>query len=267
MKKRILFTLFYADGSFMLSRNFSIQKVGGMDWLSRNYNFSKISYCIDELVILDVSRDKRNHEEFINCVREISKECFVPIAAGGGIRDVEGARHILRNGADKVVINSLFFESPETASKIGKEFGLQSVIASVDAKGVEGGFQPYTHNGGIPVEYGLYEWIERIGEYGIGELYLNSIDRDGTGQGYETELLEEVPSSISVPVILSGGAGKASHFIEGLRDFRINAVATGNLFNFVGDGLAKARAAVLDDGLSVAAWDPSELNSLHMSLK
>ena len=106
LKKRIIFTLLFCDGNFMLSRNFRLQKVGNLEWLNTNYNFSKISRFIDELVVLDVTRKGRNLSTFCDTLKSLSENCFVPIAAGGGVNCVESARQLLKSGADKVVINS-----------------------------------------------------------------------------------------------------------------------------------------------------------------
>jgi cyclase len=266
VKKRLIFTLFYADGHFMLSRNFTIQKVGDLEWLERNYNFSKIAHAIDELIILDISRDERDTQRFREHVQAVAKDCFVPIAAGGGIRYVEDARQLLRNGADKVVINSLFATDPKVVSQVSKEFGGQSIIASVDAQRFEDGFYPRTENGQRQESMPLGDWVQRVLECQVGEIYLNSIDRDGTGQGYQLQMLDTLPVLPSVPLILAGGAGKGTHFIDGLKDRRVDAVATGNLFNFVGDGLIKARQRVLEEGIELAAWEPAEIDALHMSL-
>ena len=122
LKKRVIFTLLYDSGYFMLSRNFRLQKVGNMQWLKKNYNFSHISFSIDELIILDVTRNERNEAAFYEHVRLLNDECFVPIAAGGGIREVEQARKLLHSGADKVVINTLLVEDSEIISEIASNF-------------------------------------------------------------------------------------------------------------------------------------------------
>lgn len=266
MKKRLIFTLFYADGFFMLSRNFAIQKVGDVRWLDHNYNFSKVAYAIDELVILDVTRGERDADRFREHVRAITKDCFVPVAAGGGIRKVDDARELLRNGADKVVINTLFGTDRGMVGRIAEECGRQSIIASVDARWEDGEFYPWTENGQKRQSVPLARWVDSILECEVGEIYLNSVDKDGTGQGYQLEMLDALPALLSVPLIIAGGAGKAVHFVDGLHDERVDAVATGNLFNFVGNGLIKAREKVLEEGLNVAVWDPSEIEQLRMSL-
>jgi cyclase len=106
LKKRIIFTLLYDSGNFMLSRNFRLQQVGNLTWLQRNYNFSHIAFFIDELIILDVSRGERNTDNFCETLKKLTSDCFVPIAAGGGVRSIDYARRLLRSGADKIVINT-----------------------------------------------------------------------------------------------------------------------------------------------------------------
>lgn len=266
MKKRLIFTLFYAEGFFFQSRNFTIQKVGNVRWLNKNYDFSRVAYAIDELMVLDISRSNRDTGQFIENLQEVGKDCFVPIAAGGGIREVEDARKLLRNGADKVVVNSLFGCDPGVVKRIADEFGRQSIIASVDVKREGGEFYPRTENGERRHPSPLASWVNDILECNVGEIYLNSIDKDGTGQGYQMDMVDSLPNLPSVPLIISGGAGKSAHFVEGLRDDRIDAVATGNLFNFVGNGLIKARDQIIEEGLNVAAWDPAEIEELYMSL-
>ena len=255
LKKRVIFTLLYDSGYFMLSRNFRLQKIGNMQWLKKNYNFSHISFSIDELIILDVTRGERNEETFYEHVRLLNDECFVPIAAGGGIREVEQARKLLHSGADKVVINTLLIEDVDVISEIAKEFGQQSIVASVDVKLINGEFTVWTDNGNVEQNEDLNAWLENIDRLPIGEVYLNSVDRDGTGHGYKTELIEQIPDVLSIPVILAGGAGKYSHFLEVLQDERVDAVATANLLNFIGDGLEKNREKLLDENFNLATWD------------
>ena len=266
LKKRVIFTLLYDSGYFMLSRNFRLQKIGNMQWLKKNYNFSHISFSIDELIILDVTRGERNEETFYEHVRLLNDECFVPIAAGGGIREVEQARKLLHSGADKVVTNTLLFEDSDIISKIGREFGQQSIVASVDVKLINGEFTVWTDNGSVKQNVSLTKWLENIDRLPIGEVYLNSVDRDGTGHGYQTELIEQIPDLFSIPVILAGGAGKYSHFSEVLLHERVDAVATANLFNFIGDGLENNRKKLLDENFNLPTWDINLAISLRNCL-
>ena len=255
LKKRVIFTLLYDNGSFMLSRNFRLQKVGDLKWLKKNYNFSKLSFSIDELIVLDVTRTKRDKNKFLDHIHALSEVCFIPIAAGGGVRDVEFAHSLVNNGADKIVVNSLIGQSMEAINSIVAELGSQCVLASVDAKKVANDYVVYTENGTVQQDLSLKEWLYKLLEVPVGEVYLNSIDRDGTGQGYQKELLEYIPIDFQLPIILSGGAGKYQHFIEGLNDKRVDAVATAHLFNFIGNSLEDSRVALLKEGYNLAKWD------------
>ena len=120
LKKRLIFTLLYSDGNFMLSRNFKLQKVGNLNWLNENYNFSKISFFIDELIILDVSRNNRDLDIFCSHIKTLTKNCFVPISAGGGINNLIKAKTLLKSGADKIVINSLLDSDIDMVFELAK---------------------------------------------------------------------------------------------------------------------------------------------------
>jgi len=255
LKKRVIFTLLYDSGSFMLSRNFRLQKVGDIQWLKKNYNFSKLSFSIDEIVLLDVSRKNRDVEKFLDHVRIISELCFIPISAGGGICDVKYAHNLINNGADKIVINSLFGNNVDTINNIVSELGSQCIVASVDVKKVKNDFKVYTENGTLLQNFSLQEWLNKLEKVPVGEVYLNSIDKDGTGQGYQKELIENIPNEFQLPVIIAGGAGKYQHFMEGLEEKKIDAVATANLFNFLGSSLEDSRVALLKEGFNLAQWD------------
>lgn len=256
LKKRLIFTLLYNKGHFMLSRNFRLQKVGNLQWLRSNYNFSHISYSIDELIVLDVTREKKSPDEFCSDLKKLTEGCFVPIAAGGGISTIEAANRLLRSGADKVVINSALYESGGFISRLASEFGRQCVVASMDVKAAPNGdYQVWSEGGSKCLDGTAAMWIEQVSRDNVGELYLNSMDRDGTGQGYDLGLLDLLPINFSKPVILAGGVGNANHLAQGLADPRVDAVATAHLFNFVGDGLKQARKSLIEGGIDLPFWD------------
>lgn len=262
LKKRIIFTLLYDSGYFMLSRNFRLQRVGNLRWLEQNYNFSQIAFFIDELIVLDVTRGQRDAGAFCETLKALTTGCFVPIAAGGGIRNITYARELLRSGADKIVVNTPLFEDPHLVRQLAGEFGQQCVVGSVDMKRRRDSdsYQIVTHMGQQPVKRipaDAFDWIE---DQWVGELYLNSIDQDGTGQGYDLQMLDQLPSGCSVPVILAGGVGNSAHFSTGFDDPRVDAVATAHLFNFVGDGLRRARELMLEQGARLASW-PNQTES------
>ena len=265
LKKRVIFTLLYDNASFMLSRNFRLQKVGDLQWLKKNYNFSHISFSIDELIILDVTRGERNEKRFFEHVRSLTEECFVPIAAGGGIRTLDQARKLLHSGADKVVLNTLVAENSDVITEISKEFGRQSIVISVDVRKIGDEYVVFTKNGTLQQD-SLEEWLERLDKVPAGELYINSIDNDGTGHGYRMDIINHISKHINMPVIMSGGAGKYQHFIEGLNNDGIDAVSTAHLFNFVGNGLECARVKLRESDFILPKWDPKLADLLKGSL-
>jgi cyclase len=160
-------------------------------------------------------------------------------------------------------LNSALYENTNLVESIAKDFGQQSLVASVDAmRSGDSGWQVFSQNGSKVMPGNLGYRLGQVLELPVGEIYLNSMDRDGTGQGLDLDLLAELPSRLARPIILAGGAGNASHIVKGLSHERVDAVATAHLFNFVGDGLFKARQAVLDAGISLAYWDMNQLPDL-----
>src|SRR3989304_6450791 len=142
-KKRLIFTLLYNDGDFMLSRNFRLQRAGSFEWIKKNYNFKNIAFSIDELIILDVTRGARDTHRFWNHIKMIGEECFIPIAAGGGIATCEQAKVIMNSGADKLVVNTALFKEPVLVKDLIRLYGGQCIIAAVDVKKEADGFYIY----------------------------------------------------------------------------------------------------------------------------
>lgn len=266
VKKRLIFTLLYNDGGFMLSRNFRLQRAGNIEWLKNNYNFRNIAFSIDELIILDVSRGERDIHRFCNHIKMIIEECFIPISAGGGISTGEQAKIIMNSGADKLVINSALFKAPAFVADLIRIYGSQCIIASVDVKKESDGFHIYIENGSTKVPFELSEGIKRITDIGVGEIYLNSMDKDGTGHGYLHELLSEIEQDVKVPIIMAGGAGNWHHLLAGLQHVSVDAAATANLFNFIGQGFPNARRELLDNALNLARWESIDLDDLKNNL-
>ncbi|MCF8196387.1 MAG: hypothetical protein K9J38_10355 [Polynucleobacter sp.] len=265
LKKRLIFTLLYQNKHFFLSRNFRLQKIGNIDWLKKNYNFSKISSSIDELIILNVDRNSDTSLDFADLLGEVAKNCFVPIAAGGGIRNIDQARMLLRSGADKVVLNTAVFWNIELINELIKEFGSQSVVASVDIKRENANFKIFSNCGSVEVAGTVKEWFELISNSNIGELFITSIDGDGTGQGINLDVLELLPKNFSKPLILAGGIGQPNHFIAPFLDDRVDAVATANLLNFVGDGLMLSRLEIINNKIDIPKWNFQLISDIRNS--
>jgi len=256
LRKRIIFTLLYCDGFFCLSRNFKLQKIGNYEWLLKNYNFSKISQYIDELIILDVSRKKNNREAFLKTAKSLSANCFMPIAIGGGVKDLDYVDKLMASGADKIILNTSIFDNQILVKKIAKKIGNQSIIASIDLIAEKKNkYNVYVKNGSEKIKLETSQIINKIIKGPFGEIYLNSIDRDGTGQGYDFDMLNYFKKDNKIPLILAGGAGNFKHLLEGLRKKKVDAVATANLLNFVGDGLKDARVKIENLGENISKRD------------
>lgn len=258
LKKRLIFTLLYSKGNFMLSRNFRLQRVGNAAWLNRNYNFSTIATSIDELIILNTERAEEgttlSHETFLSDVEKVTKGCFMPLALGGGLSSVDQIPQLMQSGADKIVVNTALFHNPDFVRAAVAKYGSQCVVASIDYRQTPEGFVIYTACGNEPVEGEFTDLLATVADLGVGEIYLNSMDKDGTGQGYCMDVLDQISAIEHLPVIMAGGAGNFEHLMEGLDSPNIDAAATANLFNFVGDGLPKAREKLLGHDQNLARW-------------
>jgi imidazole glycerol-phosphate synthase subunit HisF len=250
LRKRLIFTLIYENGFFSQSRNFRLQKVGDINWLEKNYGFKDIAFSLDELIILNASRENKDSLNFSRVLNRLAEDVFIPISAGGRVRTLEDAKMLFENGADKVVLNTSIYRDQVLVKSIVKRYGSQSVIASIDYKGED----VFIENGSYKIELNIYEYVNYINDLGVGELYLNSMENDGTGFGFDLKTAKKVANNISMPLIIAGGAGNEKHLIDGLLTEKIDAVATANLFNFMGDGLPNARNHILIGNGNLARW-------------
>ncbi|MCW8310898.1 imidazole glycerol phosphate synthase cyclase subunit [Sphingobacterium sp. InxBP1] len=255
LRKRIIFTLLYNDGYFMQSRNFRLQKVGNINWLERNYKFKEIAWSLDEIIVLDTTKQNKDIRKFASTVEKIVEGTFIPVAAGGGVHSLKDAELLFNSGADKIVVNSALFENPSFVKELVAHYGSQSVVASIDHKVVGGNVELYIGNGTKKIDLNFEDYLKHLAELEIGEIYLNSIDRDGTGFGYDFSLIQLTREYSQVPIIIAGGAGNENHLLEALQKEEISAVATANLFNFIGDGLPNARKHIINFGENIANWD------------
>ena len=254
LKKRLIFKLLYDSGNFCLSRNFRLQKVGDLHWLKKNYDFDYVSNFIDELIVLDVSRKGRDLNKFSSILKELTKSIFIPISSGGGISNLKDAKVLLDSGADKIILNSSIFKQTHFISELSKEFGSQCIIGSFDLKRNDNNYEFFIKNGSEKVNLTIEEINKLILDLPFGEIIVNSIDKVGTGQGYDFGTINSINKKINKPIIISGGAGNNQHLISGLLNKRVDAVSTSHLFNFVGDGLKRARKSAIQNKISIPIW-------------
>lgn len=262
--RRVIFTLLHDRGQFMLSRNFRLQAVGGIEWLLNNYVFADVSRGLDELMVLDVSRGERDLDSFSEVIKRISGQCFIPLTAGGGVKSLEIAQRYLLSGADKVLVNSAFHDAPAFCQTVAGRFGRQCVVAGIDYTiSAAGDRIIHSHNGTRAADADLPQWVQTVQQAGAGELLFQCMSRDGTGMGLDLALMDEIGHEIALPCIIMGGVGKTGHIVSGLQHPAVDAVATANLFNFIGSTFLDMRRSLGEAGVEVAHWSASDFAVLR----
>lgn len=188
----------------------------------------------DELVFLDITASSDNRATVVDMVRKVAEKVFIPFTVGGGIRTVDNFKEILREGADKVAINSAAINNPNLISEAADKFGSQCVVVAIDAKRrADGsGWNIYKNGGRVDVGIDAVEWAMKADKLGAGEILLTSMDCDGTKDGYDIELTRIIAENVSIPVIASGGAGKLDHFREALVEGKADAALAASLFHY-----------------------------------
>lgn len=211
----------------------------------------------DELTFLDVSASKEGRGTMVEVVRRTAEQVFIPLTVGGGVRSVEDVDQLLRAGADKVSVNTSAIARPELLRELSQRFGAQCIVLSVDARRVPEGGQPQpsgfevtTHGGSKSAGIDAVEWARRGEELGVGEILLNSMDGDGTKDGFDLELLRKVRAAVDVPIIASGGAGAAEHFPPAV-DAGADAVLAASIFHFGEVSIREVKDAMADAGIEV----------------
>jgi imidazole glycerol-phosphate synthase subunit HisF len=210
----------------------------------------------DELVFLDITASSDRRDTTIDMVRSVAEEVFIPFTVGGGIRTAGDARRMLRAGAEKVAANTAAFEHPELLTEIATEFGRQCAVCAIDAKrrdpsDPDRGWTVYLHGGRTPTDVDAVEWAVRAATVGAGEILLTSMDRDGTGDGFDLELTRAVTDAVDVPVIASGGVGTLDHLVEGIVEGHADAVLAASIFHYDRHTIAEAKTLLAQHGVVV----------------
>ena len=255
--KRIIFSLLFDSGNFILSRNFRRQRIGNISWLMDNYAFQAVSFGVDEILILNISSTDEFDASFLEALRRISCSCLIPITAGGRVTGPRDCERLFQNGADKIFLNRLLFVDPPTCRDISTIFGSQALVAGLNFSHSKSGFRLHFANGAICHEDEIGAHIKRIEDGGAGELVMQSVDRDGTSIGLDLDVIRVIPPLLQLPIVLMGGVGKAEHVLQGLRHPKIDGVATANLLNFIGNSLIETRDKAIVAGLDIPVFDLS----------
>jgi len=215
----------------------------------------------DELCFLDITASHEGRDTIVDIVARTADRVFLPLTVGGGVRSVEDVRRLLLAGADKVALNTAAVADPELVRRASDKFGSQAIVIAVDARRREDpefgrfdGWEVYTHGGRTPTGIDAIEWCERVAAFGAGEILLTSMDRDGTGEGYDNALLKTVTTAVTVPVIASGGVGTLEHLYEGIAKGGADAVLAASIFHFGQFTVPQAKQFLAQRGVQVRPW-------------
>lgn len=229
LKTRLIPTLLWKDIGLVKGVNFgNSRRVGPVHPAIKVYN----SRDVDELILCDVVASSIGYEPNYSLIKEIAAECFVPLTVGGGISKLEHIEKLLEAGADKVAINTSLFLDPELMSKASSQFGSQCLVASIDARLVNSGWECMRNSGQVSTGIAPDVWAKELADRGSGEILITSIDRDGTMGGYDLGLIDVICNSVNVPVIASGGAGNSGHMADVLKNTSTSAIAAASIFHF-----------------------------------
>lgn len=207
----------------------------------------------DEVVFLDITASSDNRGTVVDMVRKVAENVFIPFTVGGGIRTVEDFKVLLREGADKISINSSAINNPQLISDAAMKFGSQCVVVAIDARRREdgSGWNVYKNGGRIDTGLDAVEWAIRANELGAGEILLTSMDCDGTKAGYDINLTRQIADNVSIPVIASGGAGTMEHFYDALTEGKADAALAASLFHFKELEIMELKNYLAGKGVSV----------------
>ena len=229
LKVRVIPTLLWKDFGLVKGVSFdSWRRVGPVLPAIKVYN----SREVDELILVDIMASRKGNSPDQNSLNDFADECFVPLTVGGGITSLSQIVSLLHSGADKISLNSALFDNPNLVNEAAYQFGVQCIVASIDVRRLDDRFICLSHSGTRISQCEPVAWAKELADRGAGEILLTSIDRDGTMQGYDLELIEMVASAINIPVIASGGAGNYQHMIDAVKQAGASAVAAASIFHF-----------------------------------
>jgi len=248
LAKRIIPCLDVKDGRVVKGIHFeSLKDAGSILEQARFYN----AELADELVFLDISASLESRRTTLAEVQKVSEEVFIPLTVGGGIRTIDDARQAFLHGADKVSLNTAAVQTPTLITELAERFGAQAVVVAIDIKRVGNRYEVFTHSGKTPTGLDALEWTEKVVELGAGEILLTSMDRDGTQSGYDLESLKLISTSVSVPVIASGGAGNLIHLKEAFTLGCADAVLAASIFHYRQYSIIEAKRYLAHHGIAV----------------
>ena len=260
LKNRLIPVVLLRNGIVVQSKGFKrYQRLGNPITIVERLS----DWAADELIYLDISREPiydlgrddlnfPNRGAVLEILKDIARRCFMPLTFGGGIRTLDDVLARIRSGADKVSINTQALNDPGFVSICAKEFGSQCIVVSIDARtDGKGSWEVYKEGGRVPTGRHPGEWAAQVESRGAGEILINSIDRDGSGKGYDIPLIRSVVNAVKIPVIALGGVGEWAHLAQGITEGGASAVAAANIFHYTENSVYKAKKSLYDMGLNV----------------
>ncbi len=249
--KRIIPCLDVDNGRVVKGRRFGdLRDVGDPVEMALKYR----NDGADELVFLDITATIENRKTLVEIVKKVAEVLDIPFTVGGGIRNIDDAHAILRNGADKISINTIAVENPHIITELAEKYGSQCVVVAIDAKRsnkTPSGFEVYTHSGKKARGIDVIKWAIKVEELGAGEILLTSIDRDGTKLGYDLELISSITSNINIPVIASGGVGSLEHIYQALTEANADAALAASIFHYGEYSIKDVKEFLMKKGVNV----------------
>lgn len=248
LAKRIIPCLDVKDSEVVKGKNF-----GGMQYAGEAAELARKYYQdgADEIVFLDIGASNEKRKTAMELVEKTSREIFIPLTVGGGIRTIEDIRNLLRAGADKVSINTAAVKNPGLIKKASEMFGRQCIVVAIDAKKTNGKWMVFTESGKKPVALDAVEWAKKAESLGAGEILLTSIDADGTRNGYDIELTRRISEEAGIPVIASGGAGNPGDMLRVLREGKADAALAASIYHYNKYTIHETKEFLMANGVEV----------------
>ncbi|WVN41943.1 imidazole glycerol phosphate synthase subunit HisF [beta proteobacterium MWH-UniP1] len=248
LAKRIIPCLDVNAGRVVKGVNFvDLRDAGDPVEIARQYD----QQGADEVTFLDITASSDARDLILPVIEAVADQVFIPLTVGGGVRTVEDVRRLLNAGADKISINTAAIQNPNLVRDCSDKFGAQCIVVAIDAKRVGDHWEVFTHGGRNPTGLNAVDWARRVAELGAGEILLTSMDRDGTGQGFDLELTRAVSQAVNIPVIASGGVGSLDDLVDGVTKGAADAVLAASIFHFGQHTIGEAKRYMASKGVCV----------------
>ena len=246
--KRIIPCLDVNDGRVVKGINFvELKDAGDPVEIAKSYN----EQGADELTFLDITASSDNRGLLFDIIEKVANQIFIPLTVGGGVRNCDDIRNLLNSGADKVGINTSAILNPNFVSESSSRFGSQAIVVAIDAKKVDDHYEVFTHGGRNSTGINAIEWARKMADFGAGELLITSMDRDGTKEGFDNNLMKSISETVDIPIIASGGAGSLRHLVDGVKNGEADAVLAASIFHYGEYTIQEAKNYMYEHGIEM----------------